>query len=381
MATPKEIVNGITYYYKMIELGRDSNGKRIRKKFRAKTVRELQKKIDEYNASKNINYLESTTIYFRDFLKKWLYDIHMKNLKPSTKERYNTLYNIYLKNSSLGMIKLNKINALEVQNFYTELSSNNVSDNLIRNIHKLVRPCLTYAYANGFTIRDFGATGLIKLPQKKRKSISEHDVFTLAEQKKFINAIDNDENKALYITALSTGLRMGELLALYWSDIDFENATLSVNRTIKRVKDIDTNKSSLIISPPKTPNSIRNISLPDKLIPILKNHKKSQQEMILKLGNKYINKEIVFATPLGTFQDDSNVRKHYKNILKKNSIRFIKFHGLRHTFATRLFEAKVPVKVVSELLGHSSIDTTLNIYVHVLDELKDDAAKIINTVI
>lgn len=381
MATPKEIVNGITYYYKMIELGRDSNGKRIRKKFRAKTVRELQKKIDEYNASKNINYLESTTIYFRDFLKKWLYDIHMKNLKPSTKERYNTLYNKSLKNSSLGMIKLNKINALEVQNFYTELSSNNVSDNLIRNIHKLVRPCLTYAYANGFTIRDFGATGLIKLPQKKCKSISEQDVFTLTEQKKFINSIDNDENKALYITALSTGLRLGELLALYWSDIDFENATLSVNRTIKRVKDIDTNKSSLIISTPKTQNSIRNISLPDKLIPILKNHKKSQQEMILKLGNKYINKEIVFATPLGTFQDDSNVRKHYKNILKKNSIRSIKFHGLRHTFATRLFEAKVPVKVVSELLGHSSIDTTLNIYVHVLDELKSDAAKIINTII
>lgn len=302
-------------------------------------------------------------------------------MKPSTKERYNTLYVKYLKNSSLGMIKLNKINALEVQNFYTELSSNNVSDNLIRNIHKLVRPCLTYAYANGFTIRDFGATGLIKLPQKKCKSISEQDVFTLAEQKKFINSIDNDENKALYITALSTGLRLGELLALYWSDIDFENATLSVNRTIKRVKDIDTNKSSLIISTPKTQNSIRNISLPDKLIPILKNHKKSQQEMILKLGNKYINKEIVFATPLGTFQDDSNVRKHYKNIFKKNSIRFIKFHGLRHTFATRLFEAKVPVKVVSELLGHSSIDTTLNIYVHVLDELKDDAAKIINTVI
>ena len=99
------------------------------------------------------------------------------------------------------------------------------------------------------------------------------------------------------------------------------------------------------------------------------------------MGKNYQNNDLVFPTKLGKYQDSSNVRKRFKKALKKAGIKDIKFHALRHTFATRLFENNVPIKTVSSLLGHYDVSITMDIYTHVLEESKKDAAKILNNII
>ena len=381
MATSKEIINGQVYYYKMIEIGYDSTGKRKREKIRAKTVKDLNAKIQEFMELKSLGKDDTRNLIFRDFMKNWLYNVHFLHLKGSTKEKYNGLYINYLKDSSICMLKMSNLNAIVVQNYYNELTKAGVTDSLIRNIHKLVRPCLTYAYANGYTLRDFGAPGVIKLPARKERSINKCEILTIEEQKKFIDSLEPGADSYLYLTALGTGLRLGELLALRWTDINLNTKELTVNKSVRRVKDLSTNESTIVVTEPKTANSLRTITLPDKIINLLETNKKEQKLLKLSLGKNYENNDLVFPTKLGKYQDSSNVRKRFKKALKKAEIKDIKFHALRHTFATRLFENNVPIKTVSSLLGHYDVSITMDIYTHVLEESKKDAAKILNNII
>ena len=161
-------------------------------------------------------------------------------------------------------------------------------------------------------------------------SINESkSVFTLEEQNKFLNAIKGNRDEVLYRVAFSTGLRLGELLGLKWSDIDFKNGTLTVNRTLQRVTEIsrDGNRESKIIEQfPKTKNSIRTIPIPQNIISRLKDHKINQNKDKLKLGEAYFNNDYVFCDNLGYPIDDKRPARNLKSILTKINIEPIKFH-------------------------------------------------------
>ena len=378
----KSTVNGITYYYKQIEIGWSSDGKRKRKVLRGKTVSELEEKIREFNKLQELGGIgESSNITFVTFFNDWLYNINLPDKKPSTQERYEGLYLNYIKNSSISNLKLSKINAIKIQEFYNSLiTEKSVTASTIHSIHKLIKPCLNYAYRNGNTVRDFGASGLIKLP-KKESNKEEVTVLSIEEQHLFIKSLINNKDRIIYLTALGTGLRLGELLGLKWSDIHFIDGTISVQRSIKRVKDIKTKKSSIIEQDPKTYKSKRTIPLPDVLLNELKKHKKEQSELKLLLGSDYKDKNLIFSTEFGNYFEPNNINKRFKKALKKAGINPIKFHSLRHTYATRLFEKDVPLKTVSELLGHTDINITANTYTHVLENKKIEAVQQLNNIL
>ncbi|MDR6921088.1 tyrosine-type recombinase/integrase [Chryseobacterium sp. 2987] len=203
----------------------------------------------------------------------------------------------------------------------------------------------------------------IQFPTEREKHSIE--VLSRADQKKIMNYIQEHftfRNLGVYI-CLSAGMRIGEVCALTWQDIDTDNGVISVNRTIQRIYMIEdgSRRTELILDTPKTKNSIREIPISKDLLRILKPFKKIVNPLFFVLTND--------AKPT----EPRTYRSYYKNLMKELGMPELKFHGLRHSFATRCIESNCDYKTVSVLLGHSNISTTLNLYVHPNMEQKKKA--------
>lgn len=203
----------------------------------------------------------------------------------------------------------------------------------------------------------------IQFPTEREKHNIE--VLTRTDQKKIMNYIQEHftfRNLGVYI-CLSSGMRIGEVCALTWEDVDTDNGVINVNRTIQRIYVIEdgTRKTELILDTPKTKNSIREIPISKDLLRILKPFKKIVNPAFFVLTND--------AKPT----EPRTYRSYYKNLMRELKMPELKFHGLRHSFATRCIESNCDYKTVSVLLGHSNISTTLNLYVHPNMEQKKKA--------
>lgn len=194
----------------------------------------------------------------------------------------------------------------------------------------------------------------IQFPTQREKHPIE--ALSRADQKKIMNYIQEHftfRNLGVYI-GLSAGMRIGEVCALTWGDIDTDNGVISVNRSIQRIYVIEggSRRTELILDTPKTKNSVREIPINKDLLRILKPFKKIVNPSFFVLTND--------AKPT----EPRTYRSYYKNLMKALNMPDLKFHGLRHSFATRCIESNCDYKTVSVLLGHSNISTTLNLYVH-----------------
>lgn len=177
---------------------------------------------------------------------------------------------------------------------------------------------------------------------------------------------------------MATGLRVGELLALRWQDIDLDKNALNVRQSLGRIKTFDEGssaKSKLAFGEPKTKAGKRLIPLPHHVVSLLKQHKRNQAEEKLKLGSGFNKENLVFCSLSGTPIDPKNFDRKFKSILKRAGLEKINLHILRHTFATRMLELNEHPKVVQEILGHANISITLDTYSHVLPEIKHAAAQ------
>ena len=194
----------------------------------------------------------------------------------------------------------------------------------------------------------------VKFPTEQTKQ--ELEVLSINNQKRIMQyAIDNFtfRNLGIYI-CLSTGIRIGEVCALKWGDINIATETISINRTIERIYVIDGEKrhTEVVIGTPKTKNSLREIPMSKELLKIVRPLKKVMNDEYFILTNE--------AKPT----EPRTYRNYYKHLLKQLGIPDLKFHGLRHSFATRCIESQCDYKTVSVILGHANISTTLNLYVH-----------------
>lgn len=191
----------------------------------------------------------------------------------------------------------------------------------------------------------------------------------------------------LFTLALATGLRIGELLALSWGDIDFTKKTITVNKTLQYMKNKETNKFEYIVQTPKTRTSKRTIPLLESLVFILKRQKREQEKQIKRMGDKWEPivaaglDNLVFTTEFGKPFDRNSINRVLTSIVngmnKERTEPFEHFtpHTLRHTFATRCFENGIPPKVVQEYMGHSTLQMTMDLYTHVMEETKTEEIK------
>lgn len=365
----KKIKNGKEYYFFRL---RHENLEKP-KDIYAKTVKELETKIK--NITNELNHgVKANEIIFGDFLRDWLYDVKFIGLKPKTKMLYDSIFRNHIKSNEIYNIKLKSLKVIDVQRYFNKLYQKDVSNSLLSTTNKIIAPCIRYAYNNGYIIKDFSR--MYSVPKKSETNDKKVKPFTLEEQKKFLKAIEGHRHEVLFLVALYTGLREGEILALTWNDIDFIKNTITVSKTVSIVVDItkeSRSKGYISIGTPKTVKGNRVVPLPDFLVKRLKQYKLFKKEESLKIGIQFKESNNLFTTRNGTMLSAVNLQRMFKEILLKAGIENRKFHDLRHTYATRLFELGESAKTVQELLGHSSISMTLDIYTHVLKETKETA--------
>jgi len=183
-------------------------------------------------------------------------------------------------------------------------------------------------------------------------------------------AAKGDRLEALYVLAITTGLRQGELLGLKWDDVDLGAGTLQVRRTLT------TAKGGPVLSTPKTKGSRRTVKLSQMALEALRSHLARQLEEIDRVGSLWRENGLIFASEMGKPLDRRDITTHrFKPLLKRAELPQIRFHDLRHTCATLLLAKNVNPKIVSEMLGHASIAITLDSYSHILPNMQDSAAK------
>lgn len=344
----------------------------------ASTLKELKKKHSKFAEMSTAGVIEESTT-FDSYCKNWLYTVHLMDKKPSTKARYDSTYKIHIKDTYFSKIPIQKITTNDLQNFYNQKFEEK-GEYIVKNIHKLINPCVRYAFEDGKILRNFASS--VKIPKDLSCAIDKHQKIrplTLVEQKSFVIALNGHNYSALYNTALDTGMRQGELFALTWADIDFSDLTIRINKNHSCVKDIVTNKQVNFTTDAKTAKSKRIIPLANRTKKILLEHMKEQKIALLKIGIIQNETTLVFGTIVNTPLDSSNILKELKKVYASIGIPDKTFHDLRHTYATRLFELGEPAKTVQELLGHSNVSITLGTYTHVLEKQKIKTASLIDS--
>ena len=233
-------------------------------------------------------------------------------------------------------------------------------------MHVLLHKALDQAEAEGRIPRN--AAAALKLPRIDREEIAP---LTAEEANRLIEAARGDRLEALYVLALHTGLRQGELLALNWEDLDLEAGTLQVRRTLTH------RGGKHFLSEPKTKKSRRTVRLTAGAIADLQDYLKRQIEEMDHLGSLYKPIGLVFANEIGGIVNPSNLRnRSFARFLMRAGLSAeTRFHDLRHTCATLLLSRNVNLKIVSEMLGHANIAITLDTYSHVLPDMQEKAAR------
>ncbi|MBE1306203.1 site-specific integrase [Clostridium botulinum] len=378
------VKNGKEYYRVTVSIGRDSSGKLIRKEFYGSSKKDAENKRDEYldNIKKGLN-VDYKNIVLGELMHSWLFEIvRVSNkIKPSTFQRYEGIYRNYVKDSDIYGVKISNLKTIHLQRYYNDLYAKGKTSNVIKNLNKLLKNFFNYATDEGYILKNPCSGKRIVIPGESETHERKIEVFSDEEINALKIALKGHRLKFLILLALGTGLRQGELLGLKWNDIDINNKQLKVERSIKQVNIISSNGSreyKTIVQSPKTKNSIRAVPIPSSLISDLKEHGNLQKQEKLKCGNSYNNTDYVFTTEIGNTMNARNVTKSYERLLKKAKIPYKKFHSLRHTYATKLFEVNVPLKTVQMLLGHSDISITANIYTHVMPKEKIKAVEKLN---
>jgi integrase len=298
-----------------------------------------------------------------EYMDRWLKDVR-DTVRQSTHERYEHAINPHI-TPALGRIKLKDLTSAQVRWFYRDRLDSGLSPASVHKLHVVLHKALKAAVADGLIPRN-AAAGL-KLPKLSREEI---DPLSREEALRLLEAARGWKLEALYVLALNTGMRQGELLALKWDDVDLEGGLIRVRRTLTKAG------KAYAIGEPKTKGSRRVIRLTATAVDALRDHLSRQLEEMERMGTLYQPGGLVFTTKTGTIINPSNLRnRSFRVLLRAAGLHYIRFHDLRHTCATLLLSKNINPKIVSEMLGHASVSITLDIYSHLLPDMQEKAAK------
>lgn len=326
------------------------NGKRQRKDFYGKTRRDVQAKLKAYLKDQQAGLLVvNERITVAEYLQQWLTEIVEKKNKESTYKSYCDTVRLYLV-PALGDMKLSVLAPVHVQRLLNDLHSSGLSARTVAYTRSILRTALNQALKWGYVVRN--AAALAEAPRQEKHMITP---LTASQVRQLVFAVADHRLASLYHLALGLGLRRGELLNLRWADVDLAAQTLKV--TVG-----------------KTRASTRTLPLSSVLVASLQAHWERQQQERLDLGVDWKEHGFLFPSEVGTAIPGRNLLRHFKAALKKAGLpESVRFHDLRHTCATFLIAQGTHARVVMEVLGHSQIGTTMNIYGHVASETQKTA--------
>lgn len=370
-------------YEGRIPLGRDPSTGRMRYRYvygdsQKEALANFKKAQQEIAEGKYVIAVKGNLAEWLDY---WLYNHKAAYVERSTLDTYE--WNIKASIiPHLGQIELSKLETMQIQQFYTHLLKvGNKSTSVVKKIHSIMSMALDQAVREKRIA--FNPAKACSIP---KVSFKEKLVLDKEARVKFIELACKEAPRYLpiFLTVIYTGLRRGEVLALRWgSDVDLENGTITVNRTVNRLmsRDPDNPKKTELVtkSSPKSKSSKRVIPIANLLLSVLKEQKKRQDEEKELVDTAYQDQELVFATAIGHLIEPRGLLRCLYNLLEKAGLPRMGVHGLRHTFATMLLEMGENLKIIQSYLGHSKLSTTADIYLHKTSNIMKESVERLNS--
>ncbi len=342
-----------------ISAGRDGEGTRVRKTEYAYSRQEATKKLNRLRILANPVSGLTPDITLNEYYSRWLEFMIKPKAAPGTIDLFRTSYRLYIKRQ-IGHIPLNKFTQLNVQLYYSQLAAKKVSVCARRSIHTALHLAFAHGVKWGLLHKN-PCEGVVK-PKLAPTKIT---LLTPDEIKRFLQEASNSRMFALFVMAITTGMRRGELFGLKWDDFDFQSATVSLQRGVADVR------GHVFVGDLKRHASKRTIHLPKFTLAALRQHRE-------RMRAEGLVSEFVFITKRGGLLRGTNLHMGYfQPLIKAAQLPAIRFHDLRHLHATTLLALKVNPKIVAERLGHASAEVTLNVYSHLVPGLQDGAVQIL----
>lgn len=355
------------------------NGKRVRKNVLAKTKAECKEKlnkaiVDNANRMRIIercNFLTNPEPTLEEWSGIWFESFCTASIKEYTRNSYQSYFDRYIL-PNLGGMKIKDISTVSCQQFlmkmYTSGRTRNVekkgkglSAKTVKDIKIALQTCLQKAEDEGLI--ESNPCRKVQLPKEAPK---EMQTLKANELGAFLQETKDSGCYEFYILEITTGLRLGEILALTWDDLDIKNKTISVNKQVQRIG------SELKITTPKTASSIRTVALCDECF----------NQLILLRSRQRLDTKLIFPSPItGGLRDPSSVTRKLHRMQKRAGVPQIRFHDLRHSFATLSLEQGMDIKTVSHMLGHTDAGFTMNTYMHVTDNMQQTVANAMQSLI
>lgn len=376
------IRNGKKYWTGRVTLGQDLDGKLVRKSFssykKSAVIEEMQKALAQTNIA---GFTTSGDRRLGEFMCYWLYNVKTKEIKSTTVVRYESTIKWHIMPYPFSKIKVKDITILNLQNFINLLADGeNTSINTVKNTLILIKNFLDYTIVLG--IFPNNPADYVKVPKKEKvENTGKYRIFSADEQKLIINNLDLEDpvEQMLYIDFF-TGLRRNEIRGLRWKN--YSDGTLTIAQQLVRSYNFEKDGSRTInknsTQDLKTESSFRTIVLPKMADNLLQKMKINSYEKHLRLGTPFTDDAFVFSDEYLKPIEEKRANRRIQAICRKIGIEPRPLHSIRHSYATRLFEADVDIKTVQKLMGHFDYRTTLNIYVHVMDEEKEKAAAVLD---
>jgi len=342
-----------------------------RKDFRAKTQEEARRTLTRLTRERDQGVLmrSDDRMTVAAFLTGWL-ERRKPRLHTSSHERYSEQLAHIIR--ALGTVRLSRLTATQIEREYARLQDAGLSATTVAQLHTILKSALKDAQRKHVV-----AANVCDLVTPPRASHQEIHPLDETQANAFLMAARGERQEALFILALRTGMRQGELLALKWADVNMERGTLLVRASLRAKKG-----GGFEFNPPKTKAGKRTITLKPAVIEALKGHRAHQAEERLLLGAAWQDLGLVFPSTIGTPQDAHHLGTLLmRRILKKAGLPRIRFHDLRHTCATLLLSHGTDAKTVADLLGHANITVTLGTYGHMLPNMREHAADIMDAIL
>jgi integrase len=348
-------------------------GKRKTKSYFAATQADVQEKLLAARSDLARGLLISAKAQtLGAFLDDWL----LRSLKPRAKARafesFSTITRLHIK-PMLGSVPLHKLTPQHISRLLHDKSTAGLSPQTVSNIKTVLRSALGQALKWSLVSRNSAA--LVDAPRIIRKQVVPFD----AEQAgRLLEAAKGSRYEAVYELALMLGMRRGELLGLRWADVDLDGRTLRVSQSLQRLatgSDGKGRKTALLATEVKTDGSRRTIMLPDSIVRALRAHKARQAQERLVAGSSWQDHGLVFTSRNGRATEPITLHRDYKAVLEKAGLpTTMRFHDCRHSAASLLLAQGVPPKMIAELLGHSRIGITMDLYGHILPAMRRNTA-------
>ena len=358
----------------VIDIGRDAATGKRRQKWHSgyRTRKEAERALtDILTRLERGSYVNPSRQSLAAFLEEWLPASQIE-LRESTYESYARNVRVHIV-PRLGGVELQRLNAMSLNAFYADLlrcgradGTGGLASRTVRYIHTILHSALADAVRWNLLSRN--PADQATPPSARAAQSPEMRAWTAEQLRAFLTHVGEHRMYAAFLLAGTTGMRRGEVAGLKWADIDFERSRLAVRRALVTIG------YEVAWSEPKTDRGRRSVALDHHTVAALRAHRARQAQERLALGPAYSDEDLVFAREDGSAPHPERLSKVFAGEARKAGLGVIRFHDLRHTYATIALQAGVHIKVVSERLGHSDIALTLNIYSHAIPALEEAAA-------